>query len=511
MASSGNKRIAKNTGMLYIRQLFVMGIAFFTSRLTLQVLGEKDFGIYAATGGITILLTTLTNSMSGCIQRFMTFAIGKNDRTFLSKVYSSAFAIQLLVSFLLFLLIQSVGVWLIYNKLTIPADRLDIAFWAFQISMLISILGIINVTNHSMVIAHEDMRVFALVSIGDAIVRLCMVCVLFLIEWDKLLFYAIGLLIAQSLYFTIYFVYCRKRYSEARISLPDKKIAKEMLGFASWNTLYSASTMGFMQGVNFLLNIFFGPALNAAYSVAMQAYHGIRNFCSGFQLASSPQIVKLYSMDEIEQMHKLVIATCKISFFLIYFISLPFLLNSDYILSLWLVDVPEHTRNFFCLLLIYAYFDVFAYPVDIAVQATGKIARYNIFISINILAVLPISYVLLLNGEAAEVIYIVALLLSLTGMFIRLCFLAKLIHVSRWRFFVQVYARAFIVALASAICPIILTCYLDKGVGTTILSFVSCFISVGIFVYVLGLKAEERLMVNKILSKIKQKLPLGSN
>lgn len=500
---SNNKRIVRNTGLLYVRQLFVLVLALYTSRLTLQVLGETDFGIYAAVGGITALLSVLINSMSGSTQRFLTFELGKGDIVRLCDIYSTAKIIHVAIAVLLFIFAETLGVWFFYNQMTIPAERLDVAFWVFQISVLTCMINISNVPNSAIVVAHEDMSMFAMLAIMDAVLKLCVVILLFVISWDKLLYYAVFLFLIQVANVTVYMVYVHRKYEEVtwRYTL-DKSLLKSMSSFAGWTVVYNLSTTGFTQGVNLLLNLFFGPLLNAAYTIAMQAYSGIRSFCSSFQLAATPQIVKLYSSGEYQEMHKLIIRACKMSFFLIFCLSLPFLVNVDFVLGFWLKDVPAHTRNFFILLLVFAYFDVFAYPMDMAAQATGKIKHYNLTTSLFMIAALPVIYVAFSFGTIAESAYIVAIVMAMLGILVRIRFLARMIGLPFSQFFVKVFLRSFLTVVVSLTVVIIMNSIVPDGYwGIALYFFLSFLLSVAT-VYAIGLERAEKQFVLNIIHKI---------
>lgn len=488
-----NKRIVKNTLLLYIRQFFTLGLSLYTSRLTLNVLGVTDFGIYAAVGGITALLSILTSSMSTTTQRFMTFELGKKDNEKLNRVYITSIQIYILFSVLLFILGETIGLWFISNKLTIPAERLEIAIYVFHFSLLICILNVLNIPNQAAIIAHEDMGTFALFSITDATFKLVSVLILFWISWDKLLIYAVFLFLIQLINRIASIVYCHYNYTFIKYrNIFDKSLAKEMFSLAGWNIVSNISVMGFIQGVNILLNIFFGPILNAAYTVAMQAYSGIRSFCSSFQLASNPQIIKSYSTGDYERMHSLLITVCKMSFFLIFFLSLPFAINAEAILELWLGKVPKHATAFFILLLLYAYFDVFAYPMDVAAQATGKIKKYNILISLTTLTTLPIGYLLYLSGAIPETIYIVAIIMSIVGLMVRITILSNLILMNKIIFLKQVILRSFGVGLLSSILPLIVSFLIPNTIYRVILTFLLSFLASGSMIYLIGLTSNER-------------------
>ena len=505
--TSANKRLAKNTFLLYLRQFFVLALGLYTSRLTLQVLGETDFGIYATVGGITSLLTIITTSLSAGTQRFITFELGAGNQEKLNKVYITSINIHLILSLILVLVGETAGTWFIFEKMTVPEDRLWITFWVFQITLLNSVLNLINVPNNAEIIAHEDMGAFAVVAIIDAVFKFVAVVGLFFVIWDKLLIYAIALFLIQFFQRTVCLWYCKRKYPEVNYQfLWDKPLMKSMIHIAGWMSLSNLAVTGFIQGVNILLNLFFGPIMNAAYTVAMQAYSGIRSFCSSFQLASNPQIVKLYAGNELERMHNLLCSVCKMSFFLIFILSLPFLINSEYVLTLWLGKVPEHAQSFFILLLLYAYIDVLAYPLDIAAQATGKVKTYCIWVSVAVLLILPITYVLYTIGAVAEIVYAVAIAMSFVTLFIRLTILGRLISLSKRKFVVEVILRSIFVMVTSVSIPIIFSYLTPITTTNVICSFIICFGLSVIVTLVLGLNIKERSLLKSMLISIKNKL-----
>lgn len=511
-SNSDNKRIAKNTLLLYVRQIVTLCFSLYTSRLTLQVLGASDFGIYAAVGGITALLSILTTSMSTSTQRFITYELGTGNSERLNAVFNTSVQIHVCLALLLILLAETAGVWYINNYLVIAPERHEVAFWVFQVSTLGCVLSLLNVPNTASIVAHEDMGTFALISVADAILKLIFVTLLFFVTWDKLLVYAVSLLFIQFLNQLASFIFCRLKYKEVHFQYWfDVSLVRQMFGLAGWNVISNLAAVGFIQGANVLLNFFFGPAMNAAYTVAMQAYSGLRSFCSSFQLASNPQIVKLYSSGELERMHSLIVMVCKMSFFLVFFLSLPFLINADYILSIWLVKVPQHSANFFMLLLVYAYFDVMAYPMNIAALATGRVKRYNIFTSLVTLAVLPVSYIGFLFGLFPESIYVIAILMSFISIPLRLWCLNRLIGLGIHRFVIQVLLKIFLIGLLASAVPYAFHCLVPDNLFTVAIDFLLAFISAGCTIYLLGLSASERQYVIQTFRKATSKIQTRKN
>lgn len=505
---SDNHRIAKNTGLLYIRQLFTLFVSFYTSRLTLQVLGETDFGVYATVGGITAFLSTITNALASGTQRFITISLGKGDEEELNKVYVTSVNLHLLLSVLLILLGETLGSWFILNKMHVPPDRLMTSYWVFQITLLNSCFALINIPNNAEIIAHEDMGPWAFVQILDSLLRLLFIALLFVIKWDKLLAYAIALFIIQFINRSICHLWCKFKYKEVKYHfIFDKKLIKSMLGIAGWTSLSNAAISGFVQGTNVLINVFFGPVVNAANSVAMQAYSGLRSFCSSFQLASNPQIVKLYSTGNIVGMRELLFSVCKISFFLVFLISLPFLLNAEFVLQVWLKDVPEHASTFFILLLLYSYSDVLAYPLDIVAQATGRLRKYSSLISLIVISILPLSYVFYLFGYIPETIYYIAIVVSWIGIATRLLLLEKLINIDLKSFLKEVVGRIVLVAGCSVSIPLFLSkVVLDRSLPSVLFVMLLSVLSCVFFIFLLGLSKNEKDMVSSLFHKLMKKV-----
>jgi O-antigen/teichoic acid export membrane protein len=490
---SGNKTILKNTILLYIRQIFVLLVALYTSRLTLQALGVTDFGVYSAVGGITALLGVITSSLSSGTQRFLTFELGKGNYEGLLKVYNNSHYVYATLSVLLLIVGETLGTWFLFHKMSIPQERLMTAFYVFQFTLASSVLSLTNSPNSAAVIAHEDMGIYAVFSIVDVTQKVASVALLFVLPGDRLLLYAGFLFFIQCVGRAINEIWCHRRYEECRyVWCFDGKVLRAMLGVSGWSGLSNISISVFIQGVNLLLNVFFGPLMNAAYGVAMQAYSGIRSFTSSFQLASNPQIVKLYSVGDKPNMCRLVLSVCRMSFYLIFCLSLPFLINAHFVLSLWLGAVPAHTEAFFRLLLIYAYIDVLAYPLDIAAQATGQLRRYSSFVSLAVLSILPIAYVCYTLGAMAESIYIVAIMVSWLSLFIRISCLKRLIGI-RWKSFLHDVILRFVGVVAlSLILPLLLHGMMSDTWTGVIVSFVVSVASAALSIYFVGLEPREK-------------------
>lgn len=490
-------RIVKNTLYLYSRQLFTLFLSLYTARLTLQVLGVIDFGIFAAVGGVTAILSIVTSSLSNSTQRYLTFSLGRHDYELLNRTYISSIEIHIGLSLFLLLLAETIGLYFFYSEMEIPQERLTTAFWVYQFSILSVIINILTAPHYAEIVSHEDMGVLALFAVTDSIIKLLSVIVLFYITLDKLLAYSFLVFVVHLLNRTMMAIYCKLKYEECQLRLYfNKKLCKSMLNLTSWNFISNLGIMGFSQGTVVLLNVFFGTAINAAYNISFQAYFGIRNFTSSFQLASNPQIIKLYSEGKLDEMRILLTAVCKFSFFLVFILSFPVIINSELILSIWLKDVPDHAQYFFILLLLFSYFEVMGYPLDIAAQATGKVKTYSIIVCCSYLSILFFSYIAFSVGAIPEAILYVSIIISIISIVLRVVVLSRTIDLSLYYFLRKSLVSPFVVMLI--VCPILIYIKFILGnisVISSIVLFLSSFVFEAIVIYMVGLEKKEKEMI----------------
>lgn len=335
--SLNNKRIAKNTILLYGRMLLLMAISLFTSRVILNVLGVVDYGVYNVVGGIVTMFGFLNSSMASATQRYITFALGKGDELQLQKVFSTALQIHTLIAGVVVLLGEIVGLWFLYNKMQVPPDRMEAAFWVLQSSIVSSAVMIVSVPYNAAIIAHEKMSAFAYISIVEAALKLIIVYLLLIFSVDKLILYAFLILGVQVTIRFCYSIYCKRHFFETKYRrICEKSLLKEMGQFAGWSMFGNLSAVLFNQGVDMMLNVFFGPVVNAARAVAVQVQGAIRQFVTNFQVALNPQITKTYAQDDLANMHQLMFRSARFSFYLLFLISLPVLFETDFILKTWL-------------------------------------------------------------------------------------------------------------------------------------------------------------------------------
>lgn len=503
---SAPKTIVKNTLILYVRQIIILAIGLFTTRLTLQVLGVVDFGLFAAIAGITSFLNIMTGSLSFGIQRYMLIEVERNDMAQLNKVYASSVHLCFSFSFILLFFGFIIGKWLIFPYLTIPPERLHVAYIVFMITLVNCVFGILNISNNSLIIAYEDISIIALLNSLDAVFKLLSVIFLFYIDWDKLVLYAVLLMLSQTVLRLLYIIVCKIKYKKIRYHFfYDKGLMKDLFKFSFWIGISKLSLTGLMQGTNILLNIFFGPLMNSAYAVATQAHNGIKSFCYNFLFASNLPLIKYYASGEVERMNKLLYSVCKMAFFMVFLLSLPFVINVDYILKIWLGNVPRHASSFFILLIIYACLDVFMYPLDSAAQATGRIKKYSMIISVITFLTLPLAYISYKMGAHAEVVFIFAILLSLVSMIIRVTILSSLLKFNPMSFYLKVFIRTMIVALIALLLPLAFLQLTETNILNTIVSFVLSYITVALLIIKLGLNQEERFIAKEMIISLRNR------
>jgi O-antigen/teichoic acid export membrane protein len=348
-----NGRIAKNTLLLYMRTILVMLVSLFTSRVVLSALGGDDYGIYNVVGGVVAMFTVVSGALSASISRFITFELGRNDIEKLKRIFSTSINIQIGISLLILLLGETIGVWFLNYKMNIPVERLDAANWVLQCSLITFIINLISVPYNAAIIAHEKMSAFAYISILEVILKLLIVYLLYISMWDKLIVYSSLLVLVAIIIRMVYGVYCNRCFVETRYLLVyDRALIKNMTSFAGWGFFTNTAYMFNTQGINILINMFFGVGVNAACGITMQVEAAIMKFVNDFTTALNPQITKSYAMNDFDTMNKLVIRGAKFSYFLLFILSLPILIETDYILGLWLEEVPEHTVAFVRLAII---------------------------------------------------------------------------------------------------------------------------------------------------------------
>lgn len=471
--SDNNKRIVKNTLMLYFRMMLTMLVTLYTSRVVLNVLGVEDFGIYNVVGGVATMFSFLNAAMASGTQRFLSYELGRNDLDQYKMTFGATLTIHIALALTIFLVAQTIGVWFLNNHLNIPLERMEAAQWVFQFAVLSALISVIQIPYNASIIAHEEMGVYAYVSIFEVSLKLAMVILLSWIGFDKLKLYAMLMFSVTFVIAVFYKSYCKRKFSECNYSfLWDKSLYYELVSYGGWNLFGNLAVVGFTQGINILLNIFFGPAVNAARAIASQVGHAIRLFVTNFQLAVNPQIVKYYASNEKERMINLVFQSSRYSFFLLLIISLPVYMEADSILRLWLKIVPDYTVIFCRLIITNSLIDCVSGSLMIAAQATGVIKKYQAVVGSVLLLNLPASYIFLYKGFPPEITAYVSITLSIFALIFRLHILRGLINLSVRQFLRSVVAISVVVTLLASLLPFVVVSLLPVSLIRLILTTV---------------------------------------
>lgn len=501
-----NRRIAKNTFLLYVRMLFTMAVSLYTSRVVLNVLGVEDYGLYNVVGGFVAMFSFFNGAMAAATQRYLNFELGRGDASRLLQVFCTSVNIHAIISFLVLLLSETVGLWFVYTYLNIPADRFSAALWVYQASVLSSIVMVMSIPYNAAIIAHERMGAFAYISVLEVVLKLLIVYLLVVYDIDKLKLYAVLMLLVQVLICLIYCRYGNKHFTETRYRLVwNGSLFKEMTGFAGWSLFGNIAAVAFTQGLNVLLNMFFGPAINAARGIAVQVQNAIKGFCVNFQTALNPQITKSYASGDMDYMYGLVFTSSKFSYYLLLLLSMPVILETQVILQWWLGIVPEHTVAFVRLILVISMVDSLANPLIQAASATGRIRKYQSVVGTMLIMILPISYVALKLNSSPEGVFVVQFLVFCVALFVRLWMLRSLIGLS-----LRAYCRKAVlpmasVTVASAVVPLTVYLLMQPSLLRFLLVCAVSLVSVVVTVYCLGLASNERVFIRERLKVLKNK------
>lgn len=425
---SRSKRIAKNTIYLYMRLLIVMGVSLYTVRVVLRALGVQDYGLYGVASASVAIFAFIGGALSQASQRFLSIDIGRGDQAALTRTFSASFVLHLGVALVVVLLSETFGLWLFNTQLNIPPSRLMAANHAYQLSIISSVLMILQAPFIALIVAREELWFFALVGMLEAISKLGVAYAVLNFEGDRLELYALFILLSSIALFFLYVGFSLIKFKEARLrpSL-EWSTYKDMAGFVGWSFIGNAAVAGRTQGVNLLLNVFFGPLANAAYGVMTQVQNAVNSFANSLQTALSPQIYQSYGKGRTDDFHNLTIVGSKISFMLLLVLVVPILHGLDYLLRIWLGTVPEHAFEFVRGILIVLLIDTASLPLIAALAATGKIKWYQISVGGLLLLNVPVSYFAFSATGQPEVFIFVAIILSLVALVLRLLFLRTLV------------------------------------------------------------------------------------
>jgi O-antigen/teichoic acid export membrane protein len=502
-SNENNKRIAKNTLMLYFRMLFTMGVSLYTSRVILNTLGIEDFGIYNVVGGIVALFGFLNSTLSQGTRRFLTFHLGQHNFKELQKTFSVALILHIFFALIILLIGETIGLWFLKNKINIPTGREYAAWWVYQFSLFASMISIIQVPFNAIIIAHERMNVYAYVSIIEVSLKLLVVYLLSISGYDKLITYALLVIIVQVIIMIIYSIYCKKKYDECRFCIvSDKMMYKSMCAFSGWFIFNQGGYFSATQGTNILLNMFFGTAVNAARGIAFQVNMALLAFVNNFLTALEPNIVKLYALGKKEELFTLVFQSAKFAFCMMWLLVLPFLLKIDTILRIWLINVPEYTDLFCRLILIQSLFSCMLRPFFMVIFATGKVKRVCLITGITYLTILPISYILLKIGFPAYIPFIVFIIVYIINFSYDIIYLHKIVNLSIERFIKKMIIPTVSIVICTLPISMVINYYSKDDLFSLFFVAIVSVLLVSVSVYFIAFSQDMRIKIlNRILRR----------
>lgn len=501
--SVNNKRIAKNTVMLYFRMFLIMAVSLYTSRVVLETLGVVDFGIYNVVGGVVTVMGVLNGAMAVSVQRYLTFELGRGDQVRLKQTFSMSMTIFFLFAFILLLVAETLGLWFLNTQLIIPPDRIFAANWVYQFSILSAAATLLYIPYNAAIIAHEHMSVYAYVSVLEVILRLGVAFALMAVTHDRLIVYGLLLMLTSFVITGIYIIYCVRKYDECRFFFYwEKGLFMQLLSYSAWNMFGSLAGVAKGQGLNILLNMFYNPVVNTSRAIAYQVNSAATQFYSNFYTAVRPQITKYYAQQDLRGMFDLVFRSSKLSFFLVWIISLPVLVEAPYIIQLWLGQLPEYVVPFTRMIIIISAIDAMATPLMTTAHATGNIKLYQFVVGSITILIVPISYAFLKVGNfSPTVVFWISLVISVVNLFARLWIVRRLV-----KFPVRLYVKKIFVLMAliaglSAVVPVIVSYYVESSFRNCCLVCGLCVLFSCFFMYILGLNRSEKAFIVEIIKK----------
>lgn len=503
------KRIAKNTLFLYFRMFLVMGISLLTAGVTLRVLGKVDYGLYSVLGGIVAMFSFLNGALNASASRNIVFEIGKKDWQRVNEVFNASLVVFVVLSFIIIILAETIGVWFFYNKMMIPPDRLNVSFWVLQLSIVSVFFSLTQVPYGAVLVAHENMKVYAYMSMLDAVMRLLIIYALYISPFDKLITLSLLGFTWNISSLIIYRVYCARKYSETKIRFcKDKNVYKSIVSYAGADLIGQLSGLAQGQGLNLLLNTFFGPAINAARGIAYGLQGMTTQFATNFMTAVRPQLIKSYAQGDYEGMWRLVKRSSCFSYYLILLLALPAWIEGDYILRLWLGDYPEHTLPFFHLMIVICLIDALRRPLIAIFHASGHLFLMNIIVGGVLCLSFPVSYACLRMGCEPESVFWCTIVSVVLGAMLEWIILRIYLKYNIFSFVTSVYGRcALVTSISFIISFIICSKYMEVSFLRMLITGLITTICIVASVLCFGMNFSDRAYILKLFrSKIKNVL-----
>lgn len=501
---SSNKRLAKNTAFLYFRMLLIMCVQFFTVRITLKYLGVEDYGIYNVVCGVTNVFTFLTHTMTSASQRFLAYDLGIGDLRILKKTFDTFVSIFSLCGLLGVFILGIAGTWFIQDYLVIPEERMSAALFAFYFTLASLFVSIYTLPYNSLIIAHEDMKTFAYVSIVDSIIKLCIVYCLIIMPFDKLQLYSVLMLFANITPSILFISYCFRKYDEVSLKKDvDWRLSKKIIPFMSWNLLGGLSWMLCTQGLSIIINMFFGPIANAAKAISDKVNSSINGFTNNFMMAVQPQIVKSYAVEDISEMHRIIFMASRFSFYLMSILILPITINADSILGIWLEQHDHLTTVMLQLILLYSLMAALETPINQAIRATGRIRNYQLYVGLITIFVIPVAYLFFYQGCPAYYGYISLMIVYGLAFILRLYYLRKQVKITYSMYFKNVFGLCIGCLLVNVVLLLLMDIVLEKVNFHPLISWGVEVLIASITIIFVGLnKSEKDFIKNKIKKKL---------
>jgi O-antigen/teichoic acid export membrane protein len=480
--------------------ILTMLVSLYTVRVVLDTLGKVDYGIYNVVGGIVAMFSFLSGTMASASQRFFAFELGQKNFIRLKQIFSLTLSIYIGIAIIILLLAEIFGLWFLNTQMNIPPERINAANWIYQLSIFSFMTTMFTIPYNAVIIARENMKVYAYVSIIEVILKLVAVYLLVLFSYDKLILHAILIFCITTLITFIYRIYCIRKYEECKFSFfKDKTLLKEIIGYSGWNLFGALSSVCKGHGINIVLNLFFNPAINAARGIAYQVDSILLNFGGNFFTAVRPNIIKLYSSNNHDKMMNLIRKSTKFSFYLLLFLSLPLLLETDFIVGLWLTEIPEYTVTFIRLVIIDTLLEFLIHPIVTLVQASGKVKWYQIVIGCIRILNLPIAYFVLYSGFSPSSVFYVMIIITILCNILRLIFIKYLIDFDFRKYF-GVVLLIFTITFFTFIIPKCVQLYLnDATMCNSIAVLTITMINSIVFITLFGINGNERIFLYNML------------
>lgn len=503
-----SKKIAKNTIFLYFRLLFILGINLYLSRVVLEVLGLDNYGIYNVVGGFVMMLMGLSGALATATQRFISIELGKGENGDVQKIFSTTLTVHLILAGIILLIGETAGLWFLNTHLNLPEGRVLAANIVFQFSLLVFVVKVINVPYEGAIIAHEKMSTFAFVGILEVVLKLTIVYSLLIIPYDRLIVYSVLLALVAICTQVIYWWYCNKKIKQCYTKYRwEAEQGKNILSFVGWNLIGSLSAIAKNQGVNVVLNMFFGVLVNAANGIAMQVFYAVTSFVKNILFAMNPQIIKSYAAGDKENMYKLVFMGSRVATILFICLVIPIIIETPFILKIWLVEIPQYTAIFIQLILITAVIDTITIPLVTVMHATGKVRDFQIIVEGTQMLTLPVVYLMFKFCDVAPYMaFMVGVIFAVICMFLRIVVLHRIAQLQVWEFIKSCILRIILVAISAMILPYFVYSVLPVNMWSFCLVVVLSIISTLTSGYYVGLNENERTM---IIAKVKTRLHLS--